>query len=110
MINDVLLTEYQLPDAYCILALTNRDLYLADSNSDGAETTSSDFVFGLANRPEGCGTLSFFRYQASQMPSKLSPRAGFTSETTGEAEDRTTWLKYSCSILAHELAHMFGLW
>ena len=42
-----------MKDTYCILAVTNNDLYPRDS---------WNFVFGLADMEERCGVFSFARH------------------------------------------------
>ena len=47
------LKEYRVADTYSILAITNQDLYPRDE---------WNFVFGLANLEDCCGTFSFHRH------------------------------------------------
>ena len=56
-----------------------------------------NFVFGLANLAQGCGTFSFCRHQALE------------SEGGSPEERHQLWMKRSCSTMVHEIGHMFGL-
>lgn len=47
------LKEYRVADTFCILAVTNIDLYLREE---------SDFVYGLADMDICCGVFSFHRH------------------------------------------------
>ena len=46
------LKEYKIADTFCILAITNQDLYPRE-----------EWNFGLANMTDSCGTFSFHRHQ-----------------------------------------------
>ena len=82
------LLRRKLPaDAFCVVAITMRDLYPEDS---------WNFVFGQASLRERVGVFSFARYD---------PR--FSGER-GENRD-LLMLRRSCKVLAHETSHMFGI-
>ena len=73
------------PETFCVLGITNKDLYPDDSYN---------FVFGLAKPEAAAGVFSFCRY---------SP------DWPGNSEDQGNWTKRSCHTMAHEISHMFGL-
>lgn len=50
------LKEYKTTDTFCILGITNQDLYPEDG---------WNFVFGLANPEDGTGVFSFARHQVT---------------------------------------------
>ena len=54
-INEALL-EYKTKDTFCILGVTNQDLYPEDS---------WNFVFGLANLESCTGVFSFYRHEVT---------------------------------------------
>jgi archaemetzincin len=83
------LLRRRLPtDAFALLGITMVDLY-PDPNWN--------FVFGLASPSNHVGVFSFARYDP-----------GFYGETASHnAEDLL--LRRSCKVLAHEIAHMFGI-
>ncbi|MEO1527110.1 MAG: archaemetzincin [Planctomycetota bacterium] len=75
-------------DAYCLLAVTMTDLY---------PDPKWNYVFGQATLSDRVGVYSFARY---------------TPEFWGETTDAGTKRKVlwrSCSVLAHETGHMFGI-
>jgi archaemetzincin len=76
-------------DAYCLIALTMEDLY---------PDPSWNFVFGEAFLKDRAGVFSFARYDPAF--------SGFPRP----ADFRTLMLKRSCKVLAHETAHMFGMY
>ena len=78
-----------MADTFCILAITNQDLYPRDE---------WNFVFGLADMDTQCGTFSFHRH------AEVDP-----SEGLSESEMKDVWMKRSCSTMVHEIGHMFGL-
>ena len=75
-------------DAYCLLGVTMTDLY---------PEPSWNFVFGEASLNERVGVYSFHRYDPT-----------FWDEPRGK-DYRSLILQRSCKVLAHEMAHMFGL-
>lgn len=81
--------EFKVKDTYCILAVTNNDLYPRDS---------WNFVFGLADMTNHCGVFSFARH-AVQI------------EGTDMTEEQRLLVTHrrSCSTMVHEIGHMFGL-
>ncbi|NIO29130.1 MAG: hypothetical protein GTO29_11325 [Candidatus Latescibacteria bacterium] len=80
--------KLRLPDdAYCLLGITMRDLY---------PDPSWNFVFGEASLMDRVGVYSFARYD---------PR--FYGEKALDAGKLV--LRRSCKVLAHEMAHMFGI-
>ena len=85
------LKQYKVNDTFCILAMTNQDVY------PGEEW---NYVFGLANQASGCGIFSFCRHQI-----------GFHGEESKKTEEEKsrTWLKRSIGTMTHEIGHMFGL-
>lgn len=91
--SDVLraLKKYKVHDTFCILGVTNQDLYPEDD---------WNYVFGLANQGSGCGIFSFARHQV-----------GFYGEESKKSEEqrRKTWLQRSLGTMVHEITHMFGL-
>ena len=76
-------------DAFCILAVTMEDLY---------PEPSWNFVFGQASLQERVGVYSFARYDPA-----------FYGESR-QKDYRQVLLRRSCQVMAHETAHMFGLW
>ena len=84
-----MLTKRLPADAFCLLALTMTDLY---------PEASWNFVFGQASLQDRVGVFSLARYD---------PR--FYGEDRGSDYDALL-LRRSCRVLAHETAHMFGLW
>lgn len=87
---DVLkLLQGEIPDdAYCMIALTMRDLYPKES---------WNFVFGQASLRDRVGVYSFARY----LPS-------FEGKAADESTKSLVMLR-SCKVLAHETGHMFGI-
>src|SRR5207247_1423607 len=82
------LLRRQLPrDAYALLGITMEDLY---------PDTLWNFVFGQASLRERVGVYSFARY---------NPR--FNREEVSDFDKLL--LQRSCKVLAHEMAHMFGI-
>ena len=82
------LLRQRLPrDAYALLGITMEDLY---------PDPAWNFVFGQASLRERVGAYSFARYD---------PR--FYHEKAADAE--RLLLRRSCKVLAHEVAHMFGI-
>src|SRR5207248_3227802 len=82
------LLRQRLPrDAYALLGITMEDLY---------PDPSWNFVFGQASLRERVGAYSFARYD---------PR--FYNERVADTE--RLLLRRSCKVLAHEMAHMFGI-
>jgi archaemetzincin len=75
-------------DAFCALAITMTDLYPEDS---------WNFVFGMASLQQRVGVFSFARYDPAYF--------GDAREKGHEA----LIMERSCKVLAHEMAHMFGL-
>ena len=60
-----------------------------------------DFVAGLADQENCSGVFSFCRMDPD-----------FDDGTDWKAapgQEHTVWLKRSCRVMAHEIAHMFGL-
>lgn len=76
-------------DAFCLLAVTMEDLY---------PDRKWNFVFGQASLEDRVGVYSFARYDPA-----------FFGEARGPAW-RDVALRRGCKVLAHETAHMFGLW
>jgi len=82
------LLRQRLPqDAYALLGITMDDLY---------PDPSWNFVFGQASLRGRVGVYSFARYD---------PR--FYQEEANDSEQLL--LQRSCKVLAHEMAHMFGI-
>jgi archaemetzincin len=82
------LLRQRLPrDAFALLGITMQDLY---------PDPAWNFVFGQASLRERVGVYSFARYD---------PRF-YNEKTTGSAG---LLLRRSCKVLAHEMAHMFGI-
>jgi archaemetzincin len=82
------LLRRRLPqDAYALLGITMADLY---------PDASWNFVFGQASLRERVGVYSFARYD---------PR--FYQQEVDDFEKLL--LQRSCKVLAHEMAHMFGI-
>ncbi len=72
--------EERIPDdAYCVIALTNEDLYPAED---------FNYVFGLARLRARVGVFSFARYQS---------------------DDRAVAVQRAFKIMTHEVGHMFGI-
>jgi archaemetzincin len=83
------LLRRRLPeDGYALLGITMEDLY---------PEPSWNFVFGQASLRHRVGVYSFARYD---------PR--FYQGTAPE-DGRALLLGRSCKVLAHEMAHMFGI-
>ena len=88
------LKEYKARDTFCILGITNQDLYPYDS---------WNFVFGLANLSDGTGVFSFIRHEVTfgqdpDIQSDYEP-----------AEAQAIWFKRGCNTMVHEITHMFGV-
>lgn len=75
-------------DAYCLIAVTTRDLY---------PDPAWNFVFGEATLSERVGVYSFARYDPA-----------FYGTTRGP-DVRTLILRRGLKVLAHEVGHMFGI-
>jgi archaemetzincin len=75
-------------DAFCVLAITMRDLY---------PEPSWNFVFGQASLRERVGVYSFARYDPA-----------FYGEPRASGYE-TLLSRRSCKVLGHETSHMFGL-
>ena len=88
------LKEYRTSDTFCILGVTNQDLY---------PRPEWNFVYGQANTAAGTGIFSFTRHDVNfgQDPDEQSDYE--------PAEARAIWLKRSCSTMVHEIIHMFGI-
>jgi archaemetzincin len=82
------LAERLPADAYCLLGVTMEDLYPAPS---------WNYVFGQASLRERAGVYSFARYDPA-----------FWGEAR-PADYADLILRRSCKVMAHEIAHMFGL-
>ncbi|MFZ2955687.1 MAG: archaemetzincin [Candidatus Ozemobacteraceae bacterium] len=76
-------------DGDCILGITMEDLYPDDA---------WNFVFGEATLKDKAGVFSFARYDPA-----------FFGESRN-ADSTKLVLRRSCKVLAHETAHMFGLY
>ena len=85
------LTGYKNRDTFCILAVTNQDLYPKEE---------WNFVFGLANLSTGTGVFSFCRHQELfDDPETTMP----------EDEQDRRWFRKSAGTMVHEITHMFGI-
>ena len=84
------LKQFKTEDTYCILAVTNNDLYPRDA---------WNFVFGMANMSEHCGVFSFARHCVE----------GQEDEDLSDEQKALIWSRRSCSTMVHEIGHMFGL-
>lgn len=76
-------------DAYCLILLTQVDLY---------PDPDWNFVFGQASLRERVGVYSFARYHPS-----------FHGEAAAPDETRALVLRRSLKVMVHELGHMFGI-
>ena len=85
------LAEYKLGECFCILGVTNVDLYPGDA---------WNFVYGLANMDKGTGVFSFYRHREEFIDPKT---------TMPEEEKRHLWLTRAIGIATHEITHMFGI-
>ena len=85
------LQEYKTRETFCILGVTNQDLYPNDE---------WNFVYGLANLQNATGVFSFCRHEVK-----------FEDPTTDLSPEiqRQVWLKRSCGTMVHEITHMFGI-
>ncbi len=83
------LAERLPADAYCLLGVTMVDLYPAPS---------WNYVFGQASLQNRVGVYSFARYDPA-----------FWGEAR-PADNADLILRRACSVMAHEIAHMFGLY
>ena len=81
------LPRYKPSDAYCMIGITNEDLYPQES---------WNFCFGWATYNVGVGAFSFCRYDPSW--------DGIEDDNSDQ-----NLLIRGCHIMAHELGHMFGL-
>ena len=85
--------ENELPDdAYCLIALTEIDLYPSDD---------WNFVFGLASIVDRVGVFSLNRYGPSPLATHIVP------ENHARIDDRLR--ERALKIVTHEVGHMFGL-
>jgi len=82
-----LLVEHLPEDAFCVVAMTMRDLYPGPA---------WNFVFGEASLRDRVGVYSFARYDPAFYGIDSSDR------------DHVL-LRRSCKVLAHETSHMFGI-
>ena len=91
--SDVLqaLKEYKGQDTFCILAITNQDLYPDEW---------SNFCRGLAEPESATAVFSFARHQV-----------GFCGEESLESpeEENQVWMERSVHTMVHEIGLMFGL-
>ena len=85
------LAEYKVGNCFCILGITNVDLY---------PRPTWNFVYGLASPSKGTGVFSFYRHQENFR---------FPGNDMDPDEKYLKWLKRSCGTATHEIAHMFGL-
>jgi len=85
----LILREYD--DAFCICGVTMEDLYCSDD---------SNFVFGQAAQNNFVGVFSFARY---------SPHFALKTECAMTQQEYNKLVWRSCSTLAHEIAHLYGL-
>lgn len=76
-------------DAFCLLAVTDVDLYPAPS---------WNYVFGQASLHDRVGVYSFARYDPV-----------FWNEAAAPAAARDLILRRACKVLVHEAGHNFGL-
>lgn len=84
------LLRRRLPDdAYCLIAVTQTDLY---------PEPSWNFVFGMASLSERVGVFSFARYHPSF----------HGGESAGAVPERQVTLR-ALKVLVHEIGHMFGM-
>jgi archaemetzincin len=83
-----LLTSRLPSDAFCLLGITQEDLYPEEH---------WNFVFGEASSSEGVGIFSFARYDPMFYGEKWNH------------ETSSVLLKRSCKVLVHETAHMYSL-
>jgi len=72
-------------DTFCVLGITNQDLYPHEDYN---------FVFGEANLDNACGVFSFCR---------------FHQDYPGNENCEQSLTQRACYIMAHEITHMFGL-
>ncbi|MDF9833960.1 archaemetzincin [Ereboglobus sp. PH5-5] len=86
------LRELLPKDAYCMIGVTMTDLY---------PQASWNFVFGQASLRERVGVFSFARHDPAFLGIGMTGRPA-------DFGKRMLWR--SCHTLAHEIAHMFGLW
>ena len=84
------LKDFKVKDTYCILAVTNNDLYPRDS---------WNFVFGMADMTNHCGVFSFARHAVDSAE----------GVEMSEEEKAQVWCRRSCGTMVHEIGHMFGL-
>ena len=82
------LRKFLPKDAFCMVAVTMVDLYPEES---------WNYVFGQASLRDRVGVFSFARYDPA-----------FFGGKRGDGW-RTTMLRRSCKVLAHETGHMFGI-
>ena len=83
------LVERLPADAFCLLGLTMEDLYPAPS---------WNYVFGQASLQKRVGVYSFARYDPAFWGEVRPP------------DYADLILRRSCQVMAHEIAHMFGLY
>ena len=84
------LSPYKNRSTFAVLGMTNLDLYKEDW----------DFVAGLANQETCTGVFSFYR---------MDPDFDDGTDWKCKGNEKLVWLKRSCRVMVHELAHMFGL-
>ena len=85
------LIPYKTTSTFAMLGVTNHDLWRGDKN----------FIAGLADQDNSTGVFSFCRLDV-----KFPDGVNWNVPPEKEAE---AWLKRSCRVMCHELAHMFGL-
>jgi archaemetzincin len=78
------LKQIKPPSAFCILGISNVDLYKEGFN----------FLYGLAFKKAGTGIFSFARYDPA---------------FEGQKPDPQSWFMRSTYVMVHELSHLFGL-
>jgi len=85
------LLKKKLPqDAYCLIAVTETDLY---------PQPSWNFVFGMASLSARVGVFSFARYHPSFHGGKK----------TSDAATKKKVLMRALKVMTHEIGHMFGI-
>lgn len=88
------LKDYRVNNTFCILAITNVDLYPSEEGN---------FVFGLADMSSSCGVFSFSPSRHAAMNAEMNV-AGLSRE-----EMTNILMKRSSGNMVHEIVHMFGL-
>ena len=95
-----LLKEMKPSTAFCLMALTNLDLY---------EAPRDLFVAGMASGKQYVGIFSLFRYDPNRTFSTEFWQEVKDNKSSSKAERLRKILQRSCRLLVHEVSHLLGV-